>query len=53
MKKLFLAFLSMLDCRGEITEAIMYVGGEFSRIKLETAHGTYQISITKEKENEN
>ena len=50
MKDLFTALLDLLDCRGDIIEALMYSGGDFSRIKIEKPSGTYTISISKENE---
>ena len=51
MFDLFMCLLLDLVRHGKITEANMYKSGNFSTIKLETEHGTYSISISKDKEN--
>ena len=50
MKKLFLKLIGSFNGSGEISEAVMYSGGELSKIVLETDHGKYAITILKEKE---
>ena len=52
MKDLFMCLLLNLASHGKLTEANMYAGGEFSQVKLETEHGTYSITISKDKEND-
>lgn len=54
MKELFMCLLLNLTKHGDITEAVMYKGGRFSSIKVETEDCTYTVNITKEdKEDEN
>ena len=54
MKDLFMCLLLNLKVHGDITEANMYKGGEFSQMEISTPSGDYKISITKqEKENRN
>jgi hypothetical protein len=50
MKDLFLELLSIANKYGEITEADMYAGGNFSSIVFETADETYKFSIVKKEE---
>lgn len=50
MKDLFMCLLLNLSRFGNITEAIMYPGGEFTKIKIVTANGTYEFTISKEEE---
>lgn len=52
MKDLFMCLLLNLVNHGRLTEANMYEGGYFSNIKIKTDDGTYTISISKEKEEE-
>ena len=52
MKKIFMRLLDVFDLMGNITEALMYSTGDFSRIKVETEQGNYSITISKETEND-
>lgn len=52
MKDLFMCLLLNLKTHGNITEANMYKGGDFSQVEIATESGIYRISITKQdKEN--
>ena len=53
MKDLFMCLLLNLKVHGDITEANMYKGGEFSQLEISTDSGKYRISITKREENKN
>jgi hypothetical protein len=53
VKELFLCLLLNLKNHGEITEASMYRGGDFSTIELKTKDDTYIVNIRKENEKEN
>ena len=49
MKDLFLSLLfHLLNYKCDITEALMYSSGEFSKFVVETKSGTYSITISKE-----
>ena len=50
MKDLFMCLLLNFVNHGKLIEANMYEGGTFSTIKLETAHGTYAITIRKDED---
>ena len=50
MKELFTAIFHIANNNGDIDEAVMYSGGEFSRVTFKTENGTFAISIHKEKE---
>ena len=50
MKDLFMCLLLNLAQHGKLTEANMYEGGDFSKIKIKTETGIYSVSILKEKE---
>ena len=47
MRFLFLKLLDLFDGIGEIKEALMYSGGQFSTIEIEVPSGTYTVSIRK------
>ena len=53
MKDLFIKIFDLADFKGDITEAIMYEGGTFAKVKFVTEDGTYTLSISKENTNGN
>ena len=53
MKDLFMCLLLNLTKHGKLTEANMYRNGAFSAITVETDNGTYTVTISKEKDEEN
>ena len=50
MKDLFMCLLANLNNHGNVIEATMYKGGEMSTVKVETASGTYEVTIFKKDE---
>ena len=50
MKDLFMCLLLNLTKHGNLTEANMYEGGNYSNLKIATESGTYSISISKQAE---
>lgn len=52
MKEIFFSLLTLLQCKGNITEVAMYPSGIFSKISIKTESGTYEVTITKEPEEE-
>ena len=53
MKDLFMCLILNLSKLGKMTEAVMYDGGEFSQVKIETESGKYTISVSKEEVKKN
>jgi hypothetical protein len=50
MKDLFVRLLLSLTSQGDITEAYMSKGGNFSSVAIETKDGIYEVSIMKKDE---
>jgi hypothetical protein len=46
MEKLFAFLIEQATELGNITEAVMYKGGEFSHLKATTRDGKYEVSIS-------
>ena len=50
MNELFMSIFLKLEQLGDVTEATMYKGGDFSTITVNTDDGTFNISISRKKE---
>lgn len=51
MNELFATLFLKLEELGDVAEANLYKSGDFSTIKVKTEDGTFNISISREKEN--
>ena len=53
MKDLFIKIFALANGKGDITEAVMYEGGTFAKVKFVTEDGTYTLAVSKENTNGN